>query len=198
MKDKTILKDRDRKVFEFIKKRLEEGYAPSVREICSEFDFSSTSIGHKCVHNLVDMGLLEKADNQNRAIRLTGRGAIRVPLMGTVTAGTPITAIEDVTDYISFNSDKSYSNELFALKVRGDSMIKVGILSGDIVIVEKTSFAENGTIVVALVNEEEATVKRFFKEKGKFRLQPENDDLEPIIVDEVSILGKVIAVLRYL
>lgn len=198
MKDQSRMKDRDKQVFEFIKKRLEEGYAPTVREICAEFGFKSTSTAHTCIHNLADSGLIEKMNNHNRAIRLAGKSATRVPLIGTVTAGTPITAIEDVTDYISFNTEKNNSEDLFALKVRGDSMIKVGILSGDIVIVEKNSYAENGEIVVALVDEEEATVKRFFKEKGKYRLQPENDEMEPIIVDEVSILGKVIAVLRYL
>ena len=160
-------------VFEFIKKQIEQGFAPTVREICKEFGYKSTSTAHRRIQALTDHGLLEKGSNQNRAIRLAGRGPVRVPLLGTVTAGMPITAIEDITDYISFYPQKNYVDELFALKVRGDSMINVGILNHDIVIVEKDSYAENGDIVVALVENEEATVKRFFKENGKYRLQPE-------------------------
>lgn len=185
-------------VFEFIKKRLEDGFAPTVREICEEFGYKSTSTAHRRIQALADNGLLEKGNNQNRAIRLAGKGAMRIPLVGTVTAGQPITAIEDITDYISFYPQKNYDDSLFALKIRGESMINAGILNGDIVIVEKKSVAVNGEIVVALVDNEEATVKRFFKEKGKYRLQPENDTMEPIIVDEVSIVGKVVAVMRYL
>ena len=192
------LSKKEVEVFEFIKKRLEDGFAPTVREICKEFGYKSTSTAHRRIQVLTDNGLLEKGSNQNRAIRLAGRGATRVPLVGTVTAGQPITAIEDVTDYISFYPQKNYDDELFALKIRGDSMINAGILNSDIVVVEKTEYAENGDIVVALVDEEEATVKRFFKENGKYRLQPENDTMEPIIVDEVSIVGKVVAVMRYL
>ena len=115
--------------------------------------------------------------------------------MGTITAGQPITAIEDITDFINFHEYKNYTGELFALKVRGESMINAAILDGDIVVVEQTPVAENGEIVVALM-EDEATVKRFYKENGHFRLQPENDAYEPIIVDEVSILGKVNMVIR--
>lgn len=185
-------------VFEFIKKRLEEGFAPTVREICEEFGYKSTSTAHRRIQALTEAGFLEKGNNQNRAIRIAGRGAMRIPLLGTVTAGQPITAIQDITDYISFTPPKSYSDDVFALKVRGDSMINVGILNGDIVVVEKTTYAENGDIVVALVDDEEATVKRFFKENGHYRLQPENDTMEPIISDNVSIIGKVIAVMRYL
>lgn len=198
MKDKTRLKERDMQVLDFIKRRIEEGFAPTVREICAEFGFKSTSMAHTCVNNLVEQGLIEKMNNHNRAIKLVGKSTARVPLLGTVTAGMPITAIEDITDYISFNTDKYNSENLFALKIRGESMINVGILHGDLVIVEKTSYAENGQIVVALVDDEEATVKRFYKEKGKYRLQPENDSMEPIIVEQVSILGKVVAVIRYL
>ena len=150
--------ERDSKVFEFIKKRIEDGYAPTIREICKEFSFKSTSMAYISINRLIDKGLLEKGTKQNRAIRLVGSSATRVPLMGTVTAGMPITAIENITDYISFNTDRYDSDELFALKVRGDSMINIGILNGDIVIVEKTSFAENGEIVVALVDVEDATV----------------------------------------
>ncbi len=192
------LTEKEKKVFEFIKQRIEEGYAPTVREICAEFGFKSTSTGHRAIQALTDAGLLEKGTNQNRAIRLTGRGGTRVPLVGTVTAGAPITAIEEITDYINFQPEKHYDGTLFALKVRGESMINAAILDGDIVIVEQCVVARNGEIIVALVDNEDATVKRFYKENGHFRLQPENDTMEPIILDEVKILGRVVAVLRYL
>ncbi|MBD5159719.1 MAG: repressor LexA, partial [Ruminococcus sp.] len=120
-----------------------------------------------------------------------------VPVIGTVTAGTPITAIEDITGYVGFEAPEINPNELFALRIRGESMIKAGIFDGDIVIVHKTTYAENGDIVVALVNHEEATVKKFYKEKNKFRLQPENDTMKAIVLDEVEILGKVIGLKRH-
>ena len=120
-----------------------------------------------------------------------------MPLVGTVTAGQPITAIENITDYISYAPDRRYHGELFALHVRGESMINAGILDGDIVIVEQCETAQNGEIVVVLVGGEEATVKRFYKENGGYRLQPENDAMEPIFVREAAILGKVVALQRY-
>ena len=119
-----------------------------------------------------------------------------VPLLGTVTAGMPILAVEQIEGYIAYNGRVSRDNSLFALKVRGESMLWAGILDGDIVIAEKTPTATNGEIVVAMI-EDEATVKRFYKENGHFRLQPENDAFEPIITNEVIILGKVVAVYRY-
>lgn len=191
------LTERDKKVYNFIKQRLEEGYPPTVREICAEFGFKSTSTGHKCINVLTEAGLLEKGNNQNRAIRLAGNISKKVPLVGTVTAGQPITAIEDITDFVSFSPDKAYANPLFALKVKGESMINAAILDGDIVIVEQVPVVANGEIAVVLVDGEDATVKRFFKEDGHFRLQPENDTMEPIIVEECSILGKVVGVVRY-
>ena len=118
-----------------------------------------------------------------------------VPLLGTVTAGMPILAVEQIEGYIAYNGRVSRDKSLFALKVRGESMLWAGILNGDIVIAEKTPYAANGEIVVAMI-EDEATVKRFYKENGHFRLQPENDYLEPIIVDTVAIIGKVIGVYR--
>ena len=149
---------------------------------------------------LVEAGLIErKGDNLNRAIRLAGDdNNIKVPVLGTVTAGQPITAIEDIEGYISFKSSKHYDGKLFALKVRGESMINAAILDGDTIIVEQTSTAENGQIVVALVDGTDATVKRFYKENGHYRLQPENDTMQPIILNEVSIIGRVVAVLRYI
>lgn len=190
--------DNERKVFEFIKQRVEEGYPPTVREICTRFGFKSTSTAHRYIRSLTDKGFIEKADNQNRAIRLMGSGGMRIPLVGTVTAGTPITAIEYISEYISFQPSRHYSNPLFALKVRGESMINAAILDGDIVVVEQVPTAENGDIVVALIDGEDATVKTFYKEEGHYRLQPENDTMEPIIVDEVAILGKVVGVIRYI
>lgn len=190
--------ENEKMVFEFIKDRIEEGYPPTVREICAEFGFKSTSTAHRYINNLTAKGLLEKGNNQNRAIRLTGGNGMKIPLVGTVTAGIPITAIEEITDYISFQPARHYSNPLFALKVRGDSMINAAILDGDMVVIEQTPYAENGDIVCALVDNESATIKTFYKEDGHYRLQPENDTMDPIIVDEVSILGKVVGVVRYL
>lgn len=190
--------ENEKMVFEFIKDRIEEGYPPTVREICAEFGFKSTSTAHRYINNLIAKGLLEKGNNQNRAIRLTGGNGMKIPLVGTVTAGVPITAIEEITDYISFQPARHYSNPLFALKVRGESMINAAILDGDMVVIEQTPYAENGDIVCALVDNESATIKTFYKEDGHYRLQPENDTMDPIIVDEVSILGKVVGVVRYL
>lgn len=190
--------ENEKMVFEFIKDRIEEGYPPTVREICAEFGFKSTSTAHRYINNLTAKGLLEKGNNQNRAIRLTGGNGMKIPLVGTVTAGIPITAIEEITDYISFQPARHYSNPLFALKVRGESMINAAILNGDMVVIEQTPYAENGDIVCALVDNESATIKTFYKEDGHYRLQPENDTMDPIIVDEVSILGKVVGVVRYL
>lgn len=190
--------ENEKMVFEFIKDRIEEGYPPTVREICAEFGFKSTSTAHRYINNLTAKGLLEKGNNQNRAIRLTGGNGMKIPLVGTVTAGIPITAIEEITDYISFQPARHYSNPLFALKVRGESMINAAILDGDMVVIEQTTYAENGDIVCALVDNESATIKTFYKEDGHYRLQPENDTMDPIIVDEVSILGKVVGVVRYL
>ncbi len=194
-----MLSDNDRKVYNFIRSRIGEGCCPTVREICREVGFSSTSMVHRCIQRLVEAGLLEKqGDRLNRAIRLPGGENMQVPVVGTVTAGQPITAVEQIDGYIGFHPSRRYSGELFALKVRGESMINAAILDGDTVIVEQTPYAENGEIVVAMTSEGEATVKRFFRENGHFRLQPENDAMEPIILDEVSVLGRVVAVLRYI
>ena len=191
------LNEREKKVYRFIKERIEDGYPPTVREICEHFDFKSTSTAHGCINSLVEEGLLVKGTNQNRALRLAGSSGKKVPLVGTVTAGQPITAIEEITDFVSFSPDKNYSNPLFALKVRGESMINAAILDGDIVIVEQVPVVENGEIAVVMVGGQDATVKRFFKEDGHYRLQPENDAMEPIIVRECSVLGRVIGVIRY-
>lgn len=190
--------EKAQKIYEFIRDRIGDGYAPTVREICDALGIRSTSTVHRYINILVEEGLLEKMDNQNRAIRLPGGKAKSIPVIGTVTAGVPITAIENITDYISYMPDHRHDGNLFALHVRGESMINAGILDGDIVIVEQCETASNGEIVVAMVNGDEATVKRFYKENGGYRLQPENDTMDPILVREVVILGRVIALQRYL
>ena len=175
---------------DFIK---ENGYPPTVREICAELDIKSTSTVHRYLKELQAEGRISMGENQNRAISIkntTPPGTI--PVLGHVAAGSPILAEEEVDEYVPFTGDTA---DLFALHVHGNSMIKCGILDGDIVVVKRTPEARNGQIVVALV-EDSATVKRFYKEDGHFRLQPENDDYEPIIVDSVEILGKVVSVMR--
>ncbi|MBR3283532.1 MAG: transcriptional repressor LexA [Ruminococcus sp.] len=190
-------KDKKIEVFNYIKRRLNEGTSPSVREIMDAMDFRSTSTAHRYIEMLVSDGLLEKTDNLNRTLRLPNSATTSVPVIGTVTAGQPITAIEDITGYIGFEAEGYDPSELFALKIRGESMINAGILDGDIVIVYKTDYAENGDIVVAMVDHEEATVKTFYKERGHYRLQPENDTMDPLIFDEVEILGRVVGLKRY-
>ncbi|MBE6839937.1 MAG: transcriptional repressor LexA [Ruminococcus sp.] len=192
-----MLKEKEIAVFEYIKNRLTDGYSPSVREIQDAMGFKSTSTAHRYIETLINAGKLEKTGNINRSLRLPNSKSISIPVIGTVTAGIPITAVEDITGYVSFEADKAYTNPLFALKIRGESMINAGILDGDIIIVEQGVYAENGDIVVALVDREEATVKRFYKENGHYRLQPENDTMEPIIAESVDILGKVIGLKRY-
>lgn len=192
-----MLKDKEIEVFNYIKSRLSEGISPSVREIMDAMGFRSTSTAHRYIEALVKEGLIEKSGNLNRSLRLPNSASASVPILGTVTAGQPITAIQDITGYLGFEAPGKDPEDLFALRVRGESMINVGILDGDIVIVERVPYAENNDIVVALVDGEEATVKRFFKEKGHYRLQPENDTMEPIIVDDCQVLGKVIGLKRY-
>ena len=193
-----MLNDRAREVYRYIRERLDNGYAPTIREICSALDIKSTSTVHRYMNRLVEEGLLDKMDNRNRAIRLHGNSSRTVPLVGTVTAGQPITAVENIEDQLSFVPDKNYSGELFALRIRGESMINAGIFDGDIVIVEQCETVQNGEIAVVLVNDDEATVKRFYKENGGYRLQPENDTMEPIYARDASVLGKVVALVRYL
>ncbi len=183
-------------VFEYIKEIISErGIAPSVREIGNAVGLRSTSTVQYNLNALEKAGYIERDPNLKRTIRLAGAGlkTVPVPLVGTVTAGVPILATEQIEEYIPVAMRKS--GNFFALHVRGDSMINAHICDGDIVIVEQTPVASNGEIVVALI-EDEATVKRFYKENGHFRLQPENDNYEPIIVDELALLGKVVTVIR--
>ena len=187
----------EQRIFDYVRKFIDEnGTPPSVREIGEVVGLKSTSTVQYHLNALVDAGYLERGgSNMKRTIRIAKKGNLtHVPLLGTVTAGQPILAIESIEEYIpvSFNTN---GGEFFALHVKGDSMINASICDGDIVIVERTPVAENGDIVVALM-EDEATVKRFYKEDGHFRLQPENDNYEPIIVDELAILGKIRALVR--
>ena len=173
----------------------ERAVPPSVREICAATGLRSTSTVHSHLKSLEALGYITRDAGLNRSIHIVGASAAKqVPILGKVTAGLPILAVEDIEGYIPY-PDKS-GKELFALHVDGLSMINAGILDGDYVIAEKTPVAENGEIVVGMIGDE-ATVKRFYKEKGTFRLQRENPDFEPIISDEITILGKVIAVSRY-
>lgn len=194
------LSDKEKLIYKYIVDCVTtDGFSPSVRDICKALGIKSTSTVHLYIERLKDKGYLKKSDNISRSLRPNSSETVyRVPIVGKVTAGLPITAIENNEGYYSFFSDGvSYdSDSLFALKVSGRSMIEAGIMDGDIVIVEKTPVAENGQIVVAMVDDS-ATVKTFYKENGKYRLQPENRTMEPIIVDEVYILGKVIASFRY-
>lgn len=192
-----MLNDKENAVFNFVINRLSDGISPSIREIMVGVGFKSTSTVHRYIDSLVNKGLLEKTGNLNRTLRLPRSAIASVPVIGTVTAGQPITAFEEITGYIGFEAHGHDAQELFALKIRGESMINAGILDGDIVIVKRDSYAENGDIVVAFIDREEATVKRFYKENGHFRLQPENDSMDPIILSEVEILGKVIGLKRY-
>lgn len=184
------------KVFDYICNNLQEGGSPSVREICAATGLKSTATVHAHLKSLENKGLITRNQGTTRSIRLTTDNTSVIPIMGKVTAGMPILAVEDIQGYVPVSDSIRRGRELFALRVSGESMINAGILDNDIVIVHKTPVADNGQIVVAMV-EDEATVKRFYKEDGHYRLQPENDDFEPIVVEECSILGQVISVVRY-
>ena len=184
------------KILDFIRNSIQEGISPSVREICAATDLKSTATVHSHLKALEEKGLIVRHQGSNRSIRLTNDNTAFVPVLGKVTAGIPILAIEDVECYIPISENVRRGRELFALRVVGESMINAGILDNDIVVVHKTPSAENGQIVVAMIDNE-ATVKRFYKENGYVRLQPENDTFQPIITDECSILGRVISVVRY-
>ena len=184
------------KIFEYLKECSENGRVPSVREICENTGLSSTSTVHYHLKHLEDKGYIVREHGVNRCIQITGEEkSVSVPVLGKVAAGNPIVAIEDIECYVPVPEKLKRGKELFALRIQGESMINAGILNDDIVIVNRTPVAENGEIVVALV-EDSATVKRFYKENGHYILQPENDDYEPIIVDEVILLGKVISLIR--
>lgn len=189
------LNEKQQKMLDFLKERIHTGVPPTVREICAAAGIKSTSTAHAYLQKLQDLGYISRDSGLTRSIRLPGEAVSRVPLVGKVTAGLPILAVEEVEDYVPYSGGGYPNEELFALRVSGTSMLNAGILDRDIVIVHKTPAANNGDIVVALVGDE-ATVKRIYFEADHIRLQPENDAFEPIIVKEAVVLGKVISLLR--
>lgn len=183
------------KVFDFLRQQAPTGVPPTVREICNATGMRSTSTVHAHLKTLERLGYISRDAGLNRSIHLEGsEPSVQVPILGKVTAGNPILAVEDTEGYLPFPQREG--KELFALHVSGLSMRDAGILDGDYVVAERTPTARDGEIVVAMI-EDEATVKRLFREKNSVRLQPENPDFEPIYSDNVSVLGKVISVIRY-
>ncbi|WP_297569635.1 transcriptional repressor LexA [uncultured Anaerovibrio sp.] len=199
---KRCADERMDQIFKYIKEFLiAKGYPPSVREIGKAVGLKSSSTVHGYLNQLEEAGLIHRDPTKPRAIDLLEdkpwERTVNVPLIGTVTAGTPILAQENIEEVFAFpQSLLGTTSETFMLKVDGDSMIKAGIFDGDYIMVRQQNTANNSDIVVALVNGEAATVKRFFKEKNRIRLQPENDSMEPFYEKDVTILGKVIGVYR--
>lgn len=184
------------KVYDFLREQMPTGIPPTVREICVATGLRSTSTVHAHLKTLEKLGYITREAGLNRSIHIEGsEAAVQVPIMGKVTAGMPILAVEDIEGYIPF--PQKAGKELFALHVSGLSMRDAGILDGDYVIAERTPAADDGQIVVALLGDE-ATVKTLYRENGRVRLQPENPDYQPIYADDVSLLGRVVAVIRYL
>ncbi len=216
-KDPTAINKREKAILKFIQKEIEEnGYAPSVREIGKAVGLKSTATVHTYLAGLVKKGYIKKEEQKGRTLRLlkggngedltkkneqknyyTGKEMVEVPVIGKITAGEPILAVENITDTFPIPIDFVGNSESFMLTVRGESMIEAGILSGDYILVKRQNTAENGEIVVALIGDE-ATVKTFYKEKDHIRLQPENSTMDPIIVPTCEILGKVAGVFRKL
>lgn len=208
--DDSKITEKQMRVLAYVKEQIKKnGYAPSVREICQALGLKSTSTVHGYLARLQKKGLIQKAALKPRTIRITdeeqegqqafytSKEMVDVPIVGKVTAGMPILAVENIEDSFPLPIDFVGNSETFMLRVRGDSMIEAGILDGDLVLVKKQNTAENGDIIVALI-EDEATVKTFFKEKNRIRLQPQNSFMQPIIVPTCSILGKVAGVFRKL
>lgn len=209
------LTDKDYQIMDFIYEQTEiKGFPPTVREICEAVGFTSTATVHSRLKKLESMGYIIKESSKNRSMRLVnysphGENVLKnldenynqkyleIPIYGKITAGAPITAVQETDcDTFPLPMDFAKNKDLFMLRVSGDSMINAAILDGDYIIVRRQPTASNGDIVAVMINGGEATVKTFYMEKGHFRLQPENDEMEPIIVKEVSILGKVVGVFR--
>lgn len=208
------LKEREQKILDFMKSEIKtKGYPPTVREICAALNIKSTSTAHKDIASLVKQGFLRKDPSKPRALMVveaeeTSSSAaepaferediIDVPIVGRVAAGTPILAEQNIEETFPVPAQFAGRSN-FMLRVRGESMINVGIMDGDLILVEEQNTARNGEIVVAMIDgfESEATVKTFYKENGHIRLQPENDTMSPIIVKDVKVLGKVKGVFRY-
>lgn len=194
---------KQREILEFLKSEiLNKGYPPAVREICEAVKLKSTSSVHSHLETLEKNGYIRRDPSKPRAIEiiddgfnLTRRELVNVPIVGTITAGQPILAVENVEGYFPVPTEYMPNEDTFMLKVKGDSMINAGIFDGDKILVQRQTTANNGDIVVALLDDS-VTVKTFYKENGYFRLQPENDTMDPIIVPELEILGKVIGLFR--
>lgn len=204
---KTVTQ-KQQQVLDYINNSIhDKGYPPSVREICSAVGFKSTSTVHGYLQALEKKGLIQRDPSKPRAVKVvhtksakrpeynTHRELVEVPIIGKVTAGQPVLAFENVEDTVPLPADFTQNGDAFILRVQGDSMIEAGILDKDYVVVRQQSTANNGEIVVAML-EDEATVKRFYKEESRIRLQPENPFMEPIFCSNVSVLGKVIGVFR--
>ena len=197
------ISSKQKEILEFMKKEiLSKGYPPAVREICEAVHLKSTSSVHAHLETLEKNGYIRRDPAKPRAIEivddcfnLSRREIVNIPIVGTVTAGQPILAVENIEGYFPIPTDYMPNTENFMLKVKGESMINAGIFDGDYIIVQRQSHAQNGDFVVALI-EDSVTVKTFYKEKDCYRLQPENDYMSPIIVPEVEILGKVIGLFR--
>lgn len=191
--------DKTQEVYEFIEQYIfKNNYPPTVREIGESLRLDSTSSVVYHLKKLEKAGKISRDGSKNRAIELTDKpiiNSITLPVLGTIAAGQPILAEESLSDKIVINDDFFIGNNLFVLKVQGDSMIEVGIFDGDFVVISQQSVASNGEIVACLIDNE-ATVKRFYKENGFFRLQPENSSMRPIYTDHVKILGKVVGLIR--
>ena len=186
------------KLYEYvIKYQNDNGYSPSVREICNDLQIKSTATAHYYLEKLNDKGLIKKGEDKKRAITISSNSAkaFSVPLVGTVTAGTPILAVENLEGYYPLPLEFKHAEPTFMLKVKGNSMINAGILDGDNIIVKKQDSAKNGDIVVALIDDS-ATVKRFFVKNGKIILHPENDEMQDIVLDSAQILGVVLGLTR--
>ena len=203
--NKGKISKKQEEILTYIKSQiLERGFPPAVREICDAVNLKSTSSVHSHLETLEKNGYIRRDPTKPRAIEilddtfsLTRREMVQVPIVGRVAAGEPILAEQNIEEYFPIPVDYMPNNDVFMLKVRGESMINAGILSGDYVVVSKQKTATNGDMVVAMV-EDGATVKTFYKENGYIRLQPENDYMEPFILPDVEILGKVIGVFRFM
>ena len=194
---------KQQEILEYIKEQiLAKGYPPALRDICEAVHLRSTSSVHAHLETLEENGYIRRDPAKPRAIEiiddefnLAKREVVNVPMVGTITAGQPILEVESTENYFPIPAEFMPNAETFMLRVKGDSMVNVGIFDGDQILVERRNTARNGEIVVALIDDS-ATVKTFYKEKGHYRLQPENDYMDPIIVDHVEILGKVIGLFR--
>lgn len=199
--------EKQHEILQFIYQEVSDrGYPPTVREICNATGLASTSTVHGHLSRLEKQGFILRDPAKPRAIEVTDEGLAKlgisetedqIPVLGVVTAGAPILAVEDATEFFHVPNNITHDrDDLFMLTIRGDSMINAGILDGDYVIIKRQETADNGDIVIAMTDEDEATCKRFYKESDHIRLEPENDHLEPIILPNVSILGKVISLYR--